>query len=106
MSFTGNEGGYISLSAAATLTANYRSGQMDPVLGHFLGATKLQELLDQTGCVGLRIYYGVDSETGSKEIVVVGVDENENDILGANPLILDQSMPCPPYCGNSNDLNR
>jgi len=106
MSFTGNEGAFITLTDAATLTANYRSGQLNPTLGHFLGISKLQDLLAQTGCVGLRIYYGIDSETGSKEIVVVGVDEDENDILdGTEPLILDQSVPCPTSCGASNDLN-
>lgn len=105
MSFTGNEGEFISLQAGATLTANYRAGQVDPVLGHFLGIYKLQRLLNQNGCVGLRIYYGIDSKTGAKEIVVVGVDSNENDILSEQPLILDMSITCPPTCGNSNDLN-
>ncbi len=105
MSFSGNEGAFISLESAAALTSNYRSGQMDPILGHFVGANKLQTLLGQTGCVGLRIYYGVDGETGAKEIVIVGVTSNENDILGSTPLILDNTVVCPPTCGDSNDLN-
>jgi hypothetical protein len=105
MSFTGNEGSFISLATGADLTANYRSGQLDPVLGQFLGANKLQTLLGQTGCVGLRIYYGMDGETGAPTIVVVGVNSSQNDILGTEPLILDTALPCPSYCGSSNDLN-
>jgi hypothetical protein len=106
MSFSGNEGAFITLQDAAALTANYRnSGMLNPVLGQFLGANKLQQLLRQPGCVGLRIYYATDGTTGAPKIVVVGVTSNENDILATNPLILDQSMPCPPTCGNSNSLN-
>lgn len=105
MSFTGNEGAFISLQDAAALTANYRSGQTNPILGHFVGTDKVQELLKQTGCVGLRIYYGIHGQTGRKEIVIVGVDSDENDILESTPLILDQTLPCPPTCGNSNELN-
>jgi hypothetical protein len=105
MSFTGNEGAFISLSEAAVLTSNYRnSGQPNPILGQFLGAEKLQDLLKQTDCVGLRIYYGKNAQ-GKPTIVVVGVDRNEDDILTEEPLILDQSMPCPPTCGHSNELN-
>ncbi|MGE0567079.1 MAG: hypothetical protein AB7O73_03960 [Bacteroidia bacterium] len=105
MSFNGNEGTFISLNDGATLTANYRSGKYEPVLGYFFGAAKLQDLLDQSGCVGIRIYYGEDSGTGAPELVLVGVDSDENDILGTEPLVLDQGSPCPPNCGNSNDLN-
>jgi hypothetical protein len=105
MSFNGNEGAFISLTDAAALTATYRnSGTLNPVLGQFLGKTKLNQLLAQSGCVGLRIYYGVDA-TGAPAIVVVGVSSNENDILGTNPKILDTALPCPPNCGNSNSLN-
>ena len=104
MSFTGNEGAFISLSQAAVLTSNYRNGQQNPILGQFLGVQKLQDLLRQTDCVGLRIYYGKNAE-GKPTIVVVGVDAHEDDILGEEPLILDQSTPCPPTCGHSNELN-
>jgi len=105
MSFTGDEGGFISLSDAATLTASHRSSNPEAVQGHFLGRTKLLDLLNQSGCRGLRIYHG-ESSSGGREIVVVGVDSNENDILDStNPLVLDTSVLCPPTCSNSNSLN-
>lgn len=104
MSFTGNEGEFISLSDAATLTENHRTNNPNAVQGHFLGGSKLKQLLDLTGCVGLRIYHGEDT-TGVRQIVVVAVDGNQNDILGTSPLILDTSVMCPSICGNANDLN-
>jgi len=105
MSFTGNEGEFISLSDAATLTAAHRSSNPNALQGHFLGKAKILDLLNQSGCKGLRIYHG-ESSTGVREIVMVGVDSNEDDILDStNPLVLDTSTPCPPTCGSSNALN-
>ncbi len=122
MSFNGDEGTFVSITEAAGLTANYRtsssssssttsttstSSSSSLILGHFLGKEKLLELLNQSECVGLRIYHGRSGTSGlTPEIVVVGVDSNENDILPtSNALILDRSLPCPPTCGNSNALN-
>jgi len=105
MSFTGNEGEFISLNDAATLTAAHRSSNPNAIQGHFFGKSKILDLLNQSGCKGLRIYHG-ESSTGSREIVVVAVDSNEDDILNStNPLVLDQSILCPPTCGSSNALN-
>lgn len=105
MSFDGKEGAFISLNDAAALTAEYRNGQSSPVLGHFYGKENLLKLLNQSGCLGIRIYHGIDAATASPELVLVGADANENDILAASPLILDGSSKCPPSCGNNNSLN-
>jgi hypothetical protein len=111
MSFTGDEGTFISLSDAATMTSNYRSANpgSNTILGHFWGKNKIQSLFNQTGCVGLRVYYGINGSGSSSapELVLVGVDSSGNDILTptTNPLILDRSTPCPPTCSSSNSLN-
>ena len=70
------------------------------------------QLLAQEGCVGIRIYYGMDEESNVK-LVVVGVDENDQDIrqsasglrkvktddtMGEPVLALSDSIRCPPYC--------
>ena len=69
------------------------------------------QLLAQEGCVGIRIYYGMDEESNVK-LVAVGVDENDQDILKANSNInqiksaetdepvfaLSDGLRCPPYC--------
>lgn len=102
--FDGTEGSYISQSQAKTLGTNYTSSnrfaQTGYIKAHFLGNEKLEELLNQQSCVGLRIYYATKIEISTAqtpEIVVVGVDSSGNDILGNN-LILDASLPCPPAC--------
>lgn len=105
MAFNGNEGDFISLTTAATFTSDYRNSAMyNGVQGLYLGKNKLEDLLAQTGAVGLRMYFGLD-EYSNLVLVVVAVDSNKDDILTTSPLILDRSIPCPTECGQSNDLN-
>lgn len=100
--FTGNEGGIIKLSDASPLTANYRGSALDGgTKGHFFGKKILRELLKQRGCVGIRIYYGLDSE-GNQKLVLSGVKANKDDML---QLLVDMSIPCPTECSTSNSLN-
>lgn len=106
MSFTGNEGAFISLTDAAALTAEYRSQFKGQTQGHFLGINKLLTLLGQSGAVGIRIYYGIDATTGERQVVLSAVASDESDILASSgALVLDQSVCCPPTCGTSNALN-
>lgn len=101
MAFNGKEGGQISLTSAAEMTAEYRAQNPGKTKGHFYGKDALNELLDQTGCMGIRIYYAIDS-SGKKELVLVGVDSNEDDMLN---MIVDISSPCPNRCSQNNALN-
>lgn len=101
MAFDGSEGGQISLSLGAEMTAAYRSSEPNARKGHFYGREILRRLLDQQGCEGIRIYYGIDAE-GNKELVLVGADSHENDMLD---LVADVSTPCPNRCGIANKLN-
>jgi hypothetical protein len=105
MSFNGNEGAVITLAEAATLTEAYRNANSnDPnlILGHFIGINKLNQILSQIGCVGIRTYHGLDVN-GKKAIVMVGVDSDENDLTAG--VILDKAHDCPSNCGSSNSLN-
>ena len=101
MAFNGKEGGPITIEQGADLTANYRAKNPNSRKGHFYGRDILQRLLDQEGCMGIRIYYGID-ENDEKELVLVGAQENEDDML---ELVVDLSRPCPNRCGSPNDLN-
>lgn len=101
MAFNGTEGGMISLQEAAGLTANYRAAHAGQVLASFYGKDHIQALLNQTGAMGIRIYYGIDNQ-GEKQMVLVAADANGNDILG---LTLEQGYPCPKYCSSLNELN-
>ncbi|MCR9170848.1 MAG: hypothetical protein NXI10_00020 [bacterium] len=101
MAFTGKEGGQITLEQGADMTSAYRDQNPGKTKGHFMGRDILLEILNQEGCMGIRVYYGIDNN-GDKQLVFVGADSNEDDQLD---LIADLSMPCPSRCGSSNDLN-
>ncbi len=103
MSFNGTEGSFVTLREASDWTANYRATiSSGEIIAHFFGAEKIKDLLDQTNCVGIRIYYGID-ENGKKNLILVGAKANEDDMTSG--LILDRSISCPAFCGNSNGLN-
>jgi len=103
MSFNGNEGQMVDLSDAAGWTKTYRnSSNYDGVNAIFYGKNKLNTLLGQEGCVGIRIYKGID-DSGVPVMVLVGTDANENDILGS--YVLERGTPCPQNCGGGGTTN-
>ncbi len=102
MAFDGSEGQQITLSEASTLTANHRTANPNTKLGHFMGKELINSILAQTGCVGIRTYHCVNS-LGERELVMVGVDANENDIVSG--IIADRMVGSPPNGGNLNPLN-
>lgn len=103
MAFDGNEGCTISLSQAAEWTENYRDeAGSGATKAHFFGRNTIQDILDQSDCEGIRIYYGIDGD-GAKQLILVGAKANEDDITSG--LVIDCSKPCPPHCGRANDLN-
>jgi hypothetical protein len=102
MAFNGNEGTYITLAQGNTWTGSYRSANPNGIKAHFYGKTKLTEMLNQTGCVGLRFYRAID-DTGAEQLVVVGVNSSSTDMTSG--LILDRSLLCPPYCDSGSSLN-
>lgn len=103
MAFTGNEGKVITLSEASDWTAAYRATiSQGDTLAHFFGRDNLEAILDQEGCMGIRIYYAID-EPSSQALVLVGADAAENDM--ENGVIVDKSVKCPPMCGNGSKLN-
>lgn len=102
MAFDGTEGGEIELPQAAALTKEHRDRNPTVRKGHFFGKDILNKILEQDGCMGIRIYYGIDPDTNKRELVIVGADSSENDMTG---LIADFSAACPNKCSSSNDLN-
>jgi hypothetical protein len=102
MAFTGSEDHDISLSTASEWTQNYRDANPGEIKGHYFGKDAIIALLGQTDCVGLRIYYALN-ETDEKELIVVGVKENQDDLYDGN--LCERSFKCPPFCGSANPLN-
>jgi hypothetical protein len=103
MTFTGNEGAVITLAEGAEMTANYRATiNLGETIGHAVGKNLFNSILDQSGCVGIRIYYALD-ENDEKQLVLVGVDSDGNDM--ASGVIVDKSISCPTRCSFKNPLN-
>jgi hypothetical protein len=99
MAFTGNEAEEFPLETAAEWTANYRATCAPGApLAHFFGKNIIQQILDQEGCMGIRIYYAKD-ETGKKQLIIVGADSKENDLYEG--IIAERSVQCPPFCTSS-----
>lgn len=68
-------------------------------------------LLNKPGCVGIRIYYGMDEDL-KVHAVIVASDENGNDILTQGPVmlteendIIERGNRCPDLCPPSSPLN-
>jgi hypothetical protein len=103
MSFNGNEGSAITLTEASDLTANYRA-TISPGdrLALFVGRNRLLDILNQSGCMGVRIYFGID-KNGQQELVLVGAESNEDDM--EKGVIIDSLLPCPQRCSAPNRLN-
>jgi hypothetical protein len=95
-------GKQITLSEGAALTAKYRASHPTWIKGHLIGKDRFNEILSQSGCDGIRIYYGENTD-GSRELVLVGVDSSGNDLT--NGIIIDRAVKCPPFCSVSNPLN-
>lgn len=92
---------FITLQAAETLTHTYQRSSIaqNQTIAGFSEADKIQQLLDQSGCDGIRIYLSLNA-SGKLTFVLVGVDSNGDDIIPGD--ILDALELCPPYCpGNS-----
>lgn len=103
MDFTGNEGSIIPLNLASQMTKNFRSNsEAGAIISMAIGKNVIEEVLNQTGCFGLRIYKALD-DNGSEEIVIVGVDDNGNDMYKGK--IADRVIKCPIVCPDQSPLN-
>ncbi len=81
---TGNENHNIIESKAALLTKNYRVlHRIEESKGFYFGRAKIEAMLAERGCKGIRIYRGLNS-IGEDNSVLVAVDENWNDIAMKN----------------------
>lgn len=100
--FTGDEGETVTLDEAKSFTANYRNANSGAIKAHTVGKNKLNSILNQTGCVGVKMYYGLD-EDEAKCLVLVGVKEDGTDMTSG--VIVERNPPCPPYCDDQSALN-
>lgn len=109
---------FITLPDAKAMTALYRAEKENILAPAYQGQNILSicetfnraefdYVLSQSGCVGLRIYFGMTEELKVK-VIVVGVNADDQDILpssqaaptGGDPAtgIVEYGRPCPEHC--------
>jgi hypothetical protein len=93
----------ITLTEAVALTHAY---QLDPNFVNQPVAFKtdnstILEIINQPGCVQIRTYMAKD-DLNKLTLVMVGVDQNGNDITSGK--IMDRFVPCPHNCSNNSPL--
>ncbi len=99
---TGKEGAEIELSVAAEWTKNHRERQKFGSISQFFGNEILQRLLQQPGCMGIRIYYANSHKLNGwqkfilsianflKQSVAGAAGEDHFILVGVNAQGLDQ----------------
>ncbi len=92
----------ISLAEASKLTAKYRSTSPTSSKAQMFWKNEVQKILDQQSCVSLRCYFGTKDD-GTPCLILVGADADGND-LESGPLVED-GLPCPPFCPSSSSLS-
>ena len=106
----------VNVATAVDYTQRYRRSAPASEHAGFFYAKGLQQLLAQPGVFGMRIYHGLD-KNGRYRMVLVGVDQNGDDIVKAPPkrgtakaraagdaFLLDSHFPCPPFCATGSPL--
>jgi hypothetical protein len=93
----------ITLQEAITMTHAYQNSPQfaGQTKAGLISATAIQDLLNQPGCVGVRIYFALNAND-NLTLVLVGTDINEKDMT--NGVILDKLKDCPPICDFDSDL--
>ena len=81
---TGKEGAEIELNTAAEWTKNHRERHPHNSISQFFGNEILQKLLDQPGCMGIRIYYANSQKlNGWQKFILSIVNFLKKNVAGA-----------------------
>jgi len=102
MAFNGDEGELVTLPEAADWAKRYRTSNPEAIKASFYGINKINDVLNQPDVVGIRFYNGED-QNGLNNLILVGVDANEDDVTSG--VIMESGKMCPNQCGVSNQLN-
>jgi hypothetical protein len=95
-------GSMISLADGSTMTADFREKFPNETKAVYYSSNVYSDLMAQSGCVGIRIYNALDSD-GNMTNVLVGVDENGNDLFKG--IVYDSGRRTPPAPISPNPLN-
>lgn len=99
MNLDPNTGSIISEEEAKNMIALFAENFPNQTVSSFIGGNNVKKILEQEECIGIRIYNGYDEVAQKISLVLVGVDNDEQDIL-KNGIIYDRMVTCPPACPN------
>ena len=102
MAINPSSGEFITLDEAKTFVFDFRKEFPTATKGYFAGKDKLDMILAQEDCIGLRIYNGYSDAESKTNLVIVGVDKAELDMTDG--LILEKLDPCPSQCDTTSAL--
>jgi|GEM_PF-874126 len=87
-------GTIISTAQAVSWTTAYQEAYPEDTWAAFTEAGIFNQLLDQEGCQGLRLYHATKADD-TNTFVLVGVNSEGADMT--NGLVADEMMKCPPH---------
>ena len=102
MSVNSKSGKIITEIEARDYTHSFQSKYPNVTKAYFVGAEKINLILEQENCIGMRIYDGYDSDTKKENRVIVGVDQKGEDMIEG--VIIEELVSCPNYCPKSSSL--
>ena len=93
----------ISLDEAKSMTHAYQNAAQFQGLtvASMIDKDAYQQVMDQPGCFNIRTYFALN-EAGTLTIVVVGVDDNGEDMTGG--VLLNMATDCPVACPTNSEL--
>ena len=85
----------IGMTEAREIIGRWKRAHPDKISASMFTRVGLDRVLNQQGCFGARMYYGLTPEN-IMTLVIVGVDEYGNDMDEGE--LAELSFPCPTYC--------
>jgi hypothetical protein len=89
-------GAKITLAEAEALTASYQTNFPGENACYFVGADHVDDILKQEGCIGIRVYKGLNKTSFKKTLVLIGVNADGHDMTEG--FIVDKVTVCPDNC--------
>lgn len=102
MAIDPKSGKQITLQEAKDLIKAFETKFPNQIKASFVGIDTLNLILNQENVMGVRIYYGYNTDSKIISPVLVGVDNDGEDITA---IVIDRGVPCPPICSVSSPLS-
>lgn len=101
MAVNPSSGEIISLQEAQALIKAFKAKFPGEIKASFVGKEKIEMILAQRDCIGVRIYYGYNEAENHISPVLVGVDTTGKDIIA---VLIDKTVNCPNECDITSPL--